>query len=196
MSKSSPVTDPLAAGRDVLSRGEWDEARALLEDAVARDESPEAVETLAMAAWWLDDAGLTIESRERAYRLYRARGDEPAAARMAISLAWDALAFRGEPAVASERVTAGTLEAMLESPEPPLLLDVRTEREHCERHIDGAVSVPLNRLERSLGELPRDRAIVVHCVTGYRSAVAASILQRDGFGRVADLVGGLAAWKR
>ena len=48
------------------------------------------------------------------------------------------------------------------------------------RHISGAVNIPLNRLERSLDELPRDRAIVVGCATGYRSAVAASILIRDG----------------
>jgi hypothetical protein len=53
-----------------------------------------------MAAWWLDDGELTIESRERAYRLYRERGDAAGAARMAIWLAWDYLAFRGEPVVA------------------------------------------------------------------------------------------------
>ena len=54
-----------------------------------------------MAAWWLDDARFTIESRERAYRLHREHGDVVGAARMAIWLAWDYLAFRGEPAVAN-----------------------------------------------------------------------------------------------
>ena len=53
-----------------------------------------------MAVWWLDDGQLTIESRERAYRLYRERGDAAGAARMATWLGWDYLAFRGEPAVA------------------------------------------------------------------------------------------------
>jgi hypothetical protein len=53
-----------------------------------------------MAAWWLDNAQLAIESREQAYRLYRERGDAAAAARMAIWLGWDSLALRGEPAVA------------------------------------------------------------------------------------------------
>ncbi len=52
-----------------------------------------------MAAWWLDDAPLTIESPSRAYRLYRERADVAGAARMAIWLTWDYLAFRGEPAV-------------------------------------------------------------------------------------------------
>src|SRR5438445_3697786 len=100
MTKSAPVTDPLAAGRDALGRGDWNEARALLERAVEEGESPEALESFAMAAWWLDDAPLTIDSRERAYRLYRERGEGAAAARMAIWLAWDSMAFRGEPAVA------------------------------------------------------------------------------------------------
>ena len=65
MTKSSPVTDPLVAGREALSRGEWDEARAQFEHAVEQDGTAEAVEALAMAAWWLDDARVTIESRNR-----------------------------------------------------------------------------------------------------------------------------------
>jgi len=95
------VADPLGAGRDALGRGEWEEARACFEAALAQDESAEAIEALAMAAWWLDDADVTIESRERAYRLYREQGDVVAAARMAIWLAWDSLSFRGEPAIAN-----------------------------------------------------------------------------------------------
>ncbi|MGH3104208.1 MAG: LuxR C-terminal-related transcriptional regulator [Gaiellaceae bacterium] len=95
------VADPLSAGREALSRGEWEEARVCFEAALARGESAEAIEALAMAAWWLDDAHVTIESRERAYRLYREQKDAAAAARMAIWLAWDSLSFRGEPAVAN-----------------------------------------------------------------------------------------------
>lgn len=95
------VADPLSAGRDALSRGEWEDARACFEAALERGESPEAIEALAMAAWWLDDAHVTIESRERAHRLYREQGEVAAAARMAIWLAWDYLSFRGEPAVAN-----------------------------------------------------------------------------------------------
>jgi DNA-binding CsgD family transcriptional regulator len=94
------VVDPLAAGREALSRGEWEQALAYFEAAAERDHGAEAIEALAMAAWWLDSAQLAIESREHAYRLYRERGDAAAAARMAIWLGWDSLAFRGEPAVA------------------------------------------------------------------------------------------------
>jgi rhodanese-related sulfurtransferase len=74
-------------------------------------------------------------------------------------------------------------------------LDVRTEREWRENRIHASVNLPLTRLMERLGQLPRDRPIVVHCATGYRSAIAASLLLRDGFGAVTDLVGGLAAWR-
>jgi DNA-binding CsgD family transcriptional regulator len=94
------VADPLGAGLVALRRGEWEKARAYFEAAREQDESPVASEALAMAAWWLDDGQLTIESRERAYRVYRQRGDAAGAARMAIWLGWDYMAFRGEPAVA------------------------------------------------------------------------------------------------
>jgi hypothetical protein len=42
-----------------------------------------------MAAWWLDDAAVTLTARERAYQLYRQQGDYPGAARAAIYLAYD-----------------------------------------------------------------------------------------------------------
>lgn len=94
------VVDPLAAGREALSRGDWEQALACFEAASERNPGAEAIEAMAMAAWWLDNAQLAVESREHAYRLYRERGDAAAAARMAIWLGWDSLAFRGEPAVA------------------------------------------------------------------------------------------------
>ncbi len=95
------VVDRLAAGREALSRGEWEAARACFEAALSGGESAEAMEALAMSAWWLDDASVTIEAREQAYRLYRDNDDALGAARMATWLTWDYLAFRGEPAVAN-----------------------------------------------------------------------------------------------
>jgi hydroxyacylglutathione hydrolase len=93
-----------------------------------------------------------------------------------------------------ERVTAAALAAELESSAPPLVLDVRTEREWHESRIGESLNVPLNRLAQRLDELPRDRAVVVHCASGYRSAIAASLLLREGFDAVRDLIGGMAAW--
>jgi len=93
-----------------------------------------------------------------------------------------------------ERITAASTAEQLGAPDPPLLLDVRTIREHGEAHIKGAVSMPLSQLAEHVGELPADRAIVVYCASGYRSAIASSMLRREGLPRVANLVGGLGAW--
>jgi rhodanese-related sulfurtransferase/DNA-binding transcriptional regulator YbjK len=94
-----------------------------------------------------------------------------------------------------ERVTATRLAEQLESAEPPLVVDVRTEREWHERRIAASLNMPLARITQRLDELPGDRALVVHCQTGYRSAIAASLLLRAQFGAVADLAGGIAAWQ-
>ena len=109
MTKSSPVTDPLVAGREALSRGEWDEARAQFEHAVEQDGTAEAVEALAMAAWWLDDARVTIESREQAYRLYRERGDGASAARMAMSIPTPSSGMNRSPGARPQSIGSSAL---------------------------------------------------------------------------------------
>jgi len=89
------------AGDEALARGAWTDARAAFDAALATGEIPEALEGLGLAAWWLDLADVVFDSRERAYRLYLEREDRAAAARVAVWLAWDCWAFRGEHAVAS-----------------------------------------------------------------------------------------------
>jgi DNA-binding NarL/FixJ family response regulator len=84
-----------------LSRGAWTDAREAFDASLRARESPEALEGLGLAAWWLDDAEGVFEARERAYRLYTERGDRQSAARIAVWLAWDAWAFRGEHAVSN-----------------------------------------------------------------------------------------------
>src|SRR5712691_8226518 len=86
---------------EALARGEWEIARNAFEAALRERESPEALEGLGLAGWWLDLADVVFDSRERAYRLYRDRGDRRGAARVAIWIAWDTWAFRGEHAVAN-----------------------------------------------------------------------------------------------
>jgi hydroxyacylglutathione hydrolase len=46
-----------------------------------------------------------------------------------------------------------------------------------------------------LHELPKDRPLIVHCAGGYRSSIAASLLERSGRTRVSELAGGIAAWE-
>jgi DNA-binding CsgD family transcriptional regulator len=90
----------LGVAQQALREGEWHVARQAFERALSSSEQPEVLEGLASAAWWLQDAACVLETRERAYRAYRKRGDARSAARLAIALAGDSLNFRGEPAVA------------------------------------------------------------------------------------------------
>jgi len=106
-----------------------------------------------------------------------------------------ALAPRADLVRRTERITAATLAEWLAESAPPFVLDVRTPREWQEKHIPRSVSIPLNHVVERVSELPRDRFIVVHCAGGYRSAIAASILERHGFSTLADLVGGIAGWE-
>jgi len=95
----------------------------------------------------------------------------------------------------TERVAPAMLAAELASPNPPFVLDVRMPKEWQSRRIEGSTNIPLNHLQERLEELPRGQEIVVHCAGGYRSSIAASILQQHGFEELTELVGGIAAWE-
>ncbi|HXG76776.1 MAG TPA: LuxR C-terminal-related transcriptional regulator [Gaiellaceae bacterium] len=96
----TPAT-ALDAGWAALSDGDWERARAAFEESLAEGETPQALEGLGWAAHMLDEDRVTLDVRERAYRLYLDGGDKGSAARIAAWLALDCLLFRGEPAVAN-----------------------------------------------------------------------------------------------
>ena len=74
-----------------------------------------------------------------------------------------------------------------------LLLDVREPYEYQIAQIGGLL-IPQNDLPNRLGELDKDREIVVHCRSGARSQRAAELLQANGFKKVSNLAGGILAW--
>ena len=77
------------------------------------------------------------------------------------------------------------------------VLDVRTDAEWEAGHVPGATHVMAGWLADRLDEVPDGAGpIAVVCAGGYRSVVAASVLERAGFRDVADVVGGMAAWHR
>ncbi len=100
LSPEGALPDAVAEGWATLNRGDWEGARTQFQAALAAAETPEAWEGLAWAAWWLDDTGVMFDSRERAYRLYRERGDVRGAARSAMWLSLDYAGFRNDAAVA------------------------------------------------------------------------------------------------
>ncbi|HEX2089003.1 MAG TPA: LuxR C-terminal-related transcriptional regulator [Actinomycetota bacterium] len=101
MQESSPTaTDALMRGSEALMRGSWQEARDLFETSLAREETPEALEGLGVAASWLDDPESSADARERAYAGYRKRGSRLEAARVAMTIGMMHLGFLGAPAIA------------------------------------------------------------------------------------------------
>jgi len=75
------------------------------------------------------------------------------------------------------------------------IIDVRNHGEWEAGHISGAMHLMLGYLVDRLSEIPKDRQIIVQCQSGSRSAIAASILKAGGIERVANLLGGINAWK-
>jgi len=73
-------------------------------------------------------------------------------------------------------------------------LDVRSQEEWNQFHINGSTLIPLDQLQNRLSELPRDKEIVVVCLSGHRSQSGTAILEQAGFTRVYCLSGGLRAW--
>src|SRR5262249_16611052 len=74
------------------------------------------------------------------------------------------------------------------------LLDVRTPREWDEGHPPGARYLFLGGLAEKRRDLNRGRPVVVYCASGYRSSLAASLLQAGGFTAAANVPGGYQAW--
>ena len=74
------------------------------------------------------------------------------------------------------------------------LVDVRTVDEFAELHVEGAKNIPLHELGRSLGNIPKDKPVIVYCAVGSRSASAAEFLARAGYD-VKDL-GAMGNWNR
>jgi glyoxylase-like metal-dependent hydrolase (beta-lactamase superfamily II)/rhodanese-related sulfurtransferase len=105
------------------------------------------------------------------------------------------LQARPDLTAVTERLSAPFAAERLASAAPPQLLDVRAPGEHQAKSIPGSVHIPLTHLAERVAELSRDRAVLVHCAGGYRSSVAASLLQRHGFTDVSEIAGGLAAWE-
>jgi rhodanese-related sulfurtransferase len=72
-------------------------------------------------------------------------------------------------------------------------LDVREVAEWIHGHIDGTVNIPLGELTDRVGEVPRDRPVIVICRSGNRSALATQLLCSIGVDAY-NMSGGVAGW--
>jgi hydroxyacylglutathione hydrolase len=147
----------------------------------------------------------TMLSRERPIAIIADPGRESEAALRLGRIGFDhvvgylndglrSLESRPDLTASSERLAA-SLGAERLATGAPLAVDVRTPRERDEHRIDGSVFIPLNHLAERIGELPKNRPLLLYCAGGYRSSIAASLLQQQGFDQVSELAGGITAWE-
>jgi hydroxyacylglutathione hydrolase len=99
------------------------------------------------------------------------------------------------PIESSGLLSVEELAAGVKSGEPPLILDVRQTNEFVEGHVPGSVHLFAGDLADRLAEIPRGRAIATICASGYRSSVAASMLEAAGFTDVSWVADGVPAWQ-
>ena len=101
----------------------------------------------------------------------------------------------GLPIAQIERMSAAELRAAVARQEPLRILDVRNRREWSSGHLDGAINIPVGELAARTRELEGDAPIATICESGYRSSLAASLLAHEGFPRLINVVGGMAAYR-
>ena len=75
-----------------------------------------------------------------------------------------------------------------------VILDVRTDGEFRDGHIEGAVNIPVGELAECLGELEKEDETLVYCSTGNRSGTAVGILNENGFEKIFHMNRGITAW--
>lgn len=78
----------------------------------------------------------------------------------------------------------------------PVLLDVREPWEWQAARIEGSRHIPMREVPARLGELDRGQELVAICHHGGRSQQVAMFLEKNGFAKVHNLVGGVDAWSR
>jgi hydroxyacylglutathione hydrolase len=89
--------------------------------------------------------------------------------------------------------SAPTLQSKLEKGEA-LLVDVREPSEWKEGYIEGAKRIFFGHLMEKAASLPRNKPVTVICSVGNRASIGASILKREGFQEVYNVLGGMTAW--
>lgn len=101
--------------------------------------------------------------------------------------AWTAA---GMDVAETESIDAAEFEKRIKENKVPHVLDVRKPTEFIAHHVQGADNFPLDYINNNMHKVDRKETYYMHCKSGYRSMVAASILQARGFENVVDIKGG------
>ena len=143
-------------------------------------------------------------SPERRLLLVNDSGDDEEARRSLVRVGLDRVEgflHKGMPAwidagMEFTRTTQLSVQEVAANRPRATILDVRDNKEWMAGHIEGAVHISLGELRTRMGDLPKQTSMVAVCGSGYRSSVAASLLEAQGFVNVSSMDGGMTAWKQ
>ena len=94
----------------------------------------------------------------------------------------------------SSRIAQLSTKEVAERKPDTQILDVRSDKEWSAGHIENAIHIPLGELKGRIKELQKSSDIIAVCGSGYRSSIAASLLQGSGFRKISSMDGGMTAW--
>jgi hydroxyacylglutathione hydrolase len=156
-----------------------------------------------LSAWvgWLVPRGRQIvlaggtdaQHREAQRQLYRIGFDTIAGALDGGMDAWRA----GEHELSTfETVDVEDMAAWILSAEPMTVVDTRDEHEWAAGHVPGAVHIYVPDIPHRAAEIPLEAPVAVHCASGYRAGIAASLLEQAGLKRIIHVNGPYSDWDR
>jgi hydroxyacylglutathione hydrolase len=156
-----------------------------------------------LSAWvgWLVPRGRPIvlvggsdsEHREAQRQLHRIGFDAIAGALDGGIDAWRAA---GGEVSTFETVDVEDMAAWILSAEPMTVVDARDEHEWAAGHVPGAVHMYVPDVPYRAGDVPPEAPVAVHCASGYRAGIAASLLEQAGLKRIIHVNGPYSDWDR
>ena len=156
-----------------------------------------------LSAWvgWLVPRGRPIvlvggtdaQHREAQRQLYRIGFDTVIGA---LDGGIDAWRSGGRDLSTFETVDVEDMAAWILSAEPMTVVDARDEHEWSAGHVPGAVHIYVPDIPHRAAEIPLEAPVAVHCASGYRAGIAASLLEQAGLKRIIHVNGPYSDWDR
>jgi hydroxyacylglutathione hydrolase len=156
-----------------------------------------------VSAWvgWLITRGRTIvlaggtdsDHHEAQLQLLRIGFDTIAGA---LDGGMDAWRSSGRELSTFETVDVEDMAEWVLSAEPMTIVDARDEHEWTQGHVPGAVHIYVPDIPHRADEIPNQAPVAVHCASGYRAGIAASLLEQAGLTRIIHVNGPYSDWDR
>jgi hydroxyacylglutathione hydrolase len=137
--------------------------------------------------------GTDAQHREAQRQLYRIGFDTIAGA---LDGGMDAWRASGRELSKFETVDVEDMAAWILSAEPMTVVDARDEHEWAAGHVPGAIHIYLPDIPHRADEIPLEAPVAVHCASGYRAGIAASLLEQSGLKRIMHVNGPYSDWDR